>query len=179
MSDGVAEELLNLLAKVPALRVISRSSAFSYKGKDIDIPTIAEQLNVAHILEGSIRKAGDRIRITTQLIEGRSDTHLWSETYDRVLDDIFEIQDEIAAEVVGELKVTLLGDAPKALQTSSEAYDEYLLGQHLMHERTKASIEEAARHFELALDRDPWLCACPCRFRHCLDAIAKREQYLW
>jgi len=154
MSDGIAEELLNLLAKIPELRVISRSSAFSFKGKDIDVPTIAEQLNVAHILEGSIRKAGDRIRITTQLIEGRSDTHLWSETYDRVLDDIFGIQDEIAQKVVDELKFTLLDDIPQASQTDPEAYEQYLVGQHLMHQRTKASIEQATTHFQSALDLD-------------------------
>jgi len=155
MSDGIAEELLNLLAKIPELRVISRSSAFSFKGKDIDIPTIAEQLNVAHILEGSIRKAGDRIRITTQLIEARSDTHLWSETYDRVLDDIFGIQDEIAQKVVDELKFTLLGESPRATQTDPEAYEEYLLGQHLMHDRTKASLKKAVEHFVRAIEADP------------------------
>ncbi len=155
MADGIAEELPNLLAKIPELRVISRSSAFSFKGKDIDIPTIAEQLNVAHILEGSIRKAGDRIRITTQLIEARSDTHLWSETYDRVLDDIFGIQDEIAQEVVDELKFTLLDDTPQAAQTDPEAYEQYLVGQHLMHQRTKTSIEQATIHFERALHKDP------------------------
>ena len=98
-SDGISEELLNLLAKIPELRVISRSSAFSFKGKDIDIPRIAEQLNVAHILEGSVRKSGNQIRIPAQLIEARSDTHLWSETYDREFIDIFTIQDEIAATV--------------------------------------------------------------------------------
>jgi TolB-like protein/Flp pilus assembly protein TadD len=155
MSDGIAEELLNLLAKIPQLRVISRSSAFSFKDKDIDIPTIAEQLNVAHILEGSVRKAGERIRITAQLIEARSDTHLWSKTYDRVLDDIFAIQDEIAEEVVVELKFTLLGETPTVHKTDPEAYDEYLLAQHLMHQRTKASIEQAARHFERAVELDP------------------------
>ena len=93
-SDGISEELLNLLSKIPEMRVISRSSAFSYKGKDIDIPTIAAQLNVTHVLEGSVRKSGNQIRITAQLIEARSDTHLWSETYDRSLDDIFALQDE-------------------------------------------------------------------------------------
>ena len=86
-SDGISEELLNLLAKIPELRVISRSSAFSFKGKDFDIPTIAGQLNVAHILEGSVRKAGNQVRITAQLIDARSDTHLWSQTYDRELDE--------------------------------------------------------------------------------------------
>jgi len=108
MSDGIAEELLNLLAKIPELRVISRSSAFAYKGKDIDMPTVAEQLNVVHILEGSVRKAGNQLRITAQLIEAQSDTHLWSETYDRELVNIFDIQDEIAATVVEELKLAIL-----------------------------------------------------------------------
>ncbi|UCC14439.1 MAG: adenylyl cyclase, partial [Gammaproteobacteria bacterium] len=99
-ADGISEELLNLLARIPTLRVISRSSAFSFKGKDVNIPEVARQLNVAHVLEGSVRKSGDKIRITAQLIEARSDTHLWSETYDRTLDDIFAIQDNVAAAVV-------------------------------------------------------------------------------
>ena len=122
LSDGIAEELLNLLAKIPDLRVISRSSAFSYKGKDIKLAQVAEELNVAHILEGSVSKAGNKIRITAQLIEARSDTHLWSETYDRELDDIFAIQDEIAATVVAQLKITLLGEAPHVQETDPEAY---------------------------------------------------------
>ena len=112
-SDGISEELLNLLAKVPELQVTSRSSAFAFKGERIDIPEVAQKLNVAHILEGSVRKAGNQVRITAQLIQARSDTHIWSETYDRTLDNIFAIQDEIASEVVAQLKVTLLGEAPK------------------------------------------------------------------
>ena len=99
-SDGISEELLNLLAKIPELRVISRSSAFFFKGKDIKITDVARELNVVHILEGSVRKAGKQVRITAQLIDAHSDTHLWSETYDRELDDIFAIQDEIAGAVV-------------------------------------------------------------------------------
>jgi TolB-like protein len=98
-SDGISEDLLNLLAQIPELRVISRSSAFSFKGKDIAIPALAGQLNVAHVVEGSVRKIGDRVRITAQLIEARSDSHLWSESYDRKLDDIFAVQDEIAAAI--------------------------------------------------------------------------------
>lgn len=121
-SDGVAEEILNLLAKIPELRVISRSSAFSFKGKNLEIPEIAERLDVAHVLEGSVRKAGNRVRITAQLIEARSDTHLWSQTWDRTLDDVFAIQDEIAADVVGELKVTLVGEVPTARRTDPEVY---------------------------------------------------------
>ncbi len=125
-ADGISEELLNLLAKIPELRVISRSSAFSFRGDDINIPNVAEQLNVAHVLEGSVRKAGNQIRITVQLIEARSDTHIWSETYDRTLDDIFAIQDEIAAEVVDQLKLTLLGDSPKTIKVDPEAYTLFL-----------------------------------------------------
>ena len=107
LSDGISEELLNLLAKIPELRVISRSSAFSFKGKDIAIPEIARQLNVAHILEGSVRKSGNTLRITAQLIEARSDTHLWSETWDRPLDDTtnvrFRLNDSAARGLLGAL----------------------------------------------------------------------------
>jgi TolB-like protein len=92
MSDGIAEEILNLLARVPDLRVISRSSAFAFKGKDLPIPEIAQQLNAAYILEGSVRKAGDQLRITAQLIDAGSDTHRWSRTYDRRLENVFDIQ---------------------------------------------------------------------------------------
>jgi TolB-like protein/lipoprotein NlpI len=119
-SDGISEELLSLLAKIPGLRVISRSSAFSFKGKDVDMPTIAQQLNVAHILEGSVRKVGNQVRITVQLIEARSDTHLWSATYDRTLTDIFAIQNEIAAAAFAlYLQAMYLGNRGKA-----EAYEQ-------------------------------------------------------
>jgi TolB-like protein/TolA-binding protein len=123
LSDGIAEELLNLLAKVPDLRVISRSSAFSFKGQSVEIPEIARRLNVAHILEGSVRKSGNRLRITAQLIDARSDTHLWSETYDRVLDDVFAIQDEIAETVAGRLESTLLGTVQKSAPVNPAAYE--------------------------------------------------------
>jgi adenylate cyclase len=131
LSDGIAEELLNLLAKIPELRVISRSSAFSFKGKDLKLTEIAKELNVGHILEGSVRKSGNRVRITAQLIDARSDTHLWSETYDRTLDDVFAIQDDIAATVVAQLKITLLGEAPHVEETDPEAYALYLQARHL------------------------------------------------
>src|SRR6266536_1642802 len=99
-SDGISEELLNLLAKIPQLQVTARTSSFSFKGKEIGVPEIARTLHVAHVLEGSVRKAGNSVRITAQLIKAGTDTHLWSQTYDRKLDDIFAIQDEIAADVV-------------------------------------------------------------------------------
>jgi len=154
-SDGIAEELLNLLAKVPELRVISRSSAFSFKGKDIKITEIATELNVAYILEGSVRKAGNQIRITTQLIEARSDTHLWSETYDRSLENIFAVQDEIAAIVVEQLKVELLGSLPTALTTDPDSYATFLRARSLRRQNSSDSLDQAQALLEQVLVADP------------------------
>ena len=131
-SDGISEELLNLLARIPELRVISRSSAFSYKGKDINIPDVASELNVAHVLEGSVRKAGNTIRITAQLIHGPTDKHIWSDTWDRELVDIFAIQDEIAGIVVKRLKIALLDEAPTTTPVDPEAYTLFLRADHLL-----------------------------------------------
>jgi TolB-like protein/cytochrome c-type biogenesis protein CcmH/NrfG len=153
-SDGVSEELLNLLAQIPELTVISRSSAFSFKGKDVAIPTVAEQLNVAHILEGSVRKVGNRVRITAQLIEARSDSYLWSESYDRELDDIFGVQSEIASAVVDALKITLLGNKPKATETNSEAYALYLQGRYFTNQGTEESFKQAETLLKQALSID-------------------------
>ena len=126
-ADGISEELLNLLATIPELRVTARTSSFSFKGKDATIAEIAHQLGVAHILEGSVRKDGQRVRVTAQLIETGAETRLWSATYDRTLDNIFAIQDEIASQVVGSLKVTLLGNPlPRVRETDPEAYVLYL-----------------------------------------------------
>jgi adenylate cyclase len=155
-SDGVAEEVLNLLAKIPDLRVISRSSSFSFRGKDIDIPSIAEQLNVALVLEGSVRRYGDQVRITAQLIEARSDTHLWSETYERELVDVFAIQDEISAAIVESLRDTINLEVDKAPRTTAavgtEAHDAYLRGRYLLAQR---EVSGAAREFEKAISLDP------------------------
>ena len=112
-SDGISEELLNLLAKIPELRVISRTSSFSYKDKNMTLEKIGEELKVTHILEGSVRKSGDNLRITTQLIEVTGGHHLWSETYNLEMEDILKIQDEIAEAVIRQLKITLLGEIPK------------------------------------------------------------------
>lgn len=155
MSDGIAEELLNLLTKIPELRVISRSSAFAFKGEKIDIPEVGKQLNVAHVLEGSVRKAGNQIRITTQLIHARSDTHIWSETYDRELENIFAIQDEIAGKVVEQLKIQLLKDSPKSAQVDPAAYAMFLQARYLRRERTPESLEQAKGLLERALELDP------------------------
>ena len=142
-SDGISEELLNLLAKIPQLQVTARTSSFSFKGKEVAIPEIARTLRVANVLEGSVRKAGNSVRITAQLIRAGTDKHLWSQTYDRKLDDIFAIQDEIAADVVKQLKVTLLGAAPKARTTDPVAYALYLqavqLGRQINAEAFKQS----------------------------------------
>ena len=155
MSDGIAEELLNQLAKIPELRVISRSSAFSYKGKDIKLAQVAEELNVSHILEGSVRKAGNRMRITAQLIEARSDSHLWSETYDRTLDDIFAIQDEISAAVVNQLKIKLLGEIPHVRETNPEAYALYLRARHLHSQGSSEAYRQANALYKQAVAIDP------------------------
>ena len=125
-SDGLTEELLNLLAKVSGLHVASRTSAFSFKGKQEDIRDIADKLCVKHVLEGSVRKSGDQLRITAQLIKARDGYHLWSETYNRSLENVFAIQDEIARAVVEALKPQLLGETPVVRETSSEAYNLYL-----------------------------------------------------
>ena len=130
-ADGISEELLNLLAKIEELRVISRSTSWTFKGKDIDVNEIREKLDVSHILEGSVRKAGNQVRVTAQLIDARTNSHLWSETWDRTLDDIFAIQDDIAARVVGQLRLELTDGPPTAEQISPRAYELYLEGQYL------------------------------------------------
>jgi TolB-like protein len=160
-SDGISEEILNALSKIPDLHVTSRSSAFSFKGKDIDIPTVAAQLGVANVLEGSVRKSGMKVRITAQLIEAESDRHLWSETYDRELVDIFAIQDEISAAIVTALKEHLdAGDISEVLSTrrpttSTQAYEAYLRGRHLIVQRTQDSVAGAVEEFSEAIRLDP------------------------
>jgi len=154
-SDGISEELLNLLAKIPQLRVISRTSAFSYKNKAVKVADVARELKVSHVLEGSVRKAGDRVRITAQLISADSDSHIWSETYDRTLDDIFEVQDEIAATVVERLKVTLLAESPHVQQTDPRAYTLRLQARHLAKRFSAESYEQASALYQQALAIDP------------------------
>ena len=154
-SDGVSEELLNLLAKIPELRVASRTSAFSFKGETLEISEIAERLDVAHVLEGSVRKDGNQVRVTAQLIDARSDTHMWSETWDRTLDDIFAIQDEIAADVVAQLKVSLLGAAPTVEATDPEAYALFLQARQLGRQFTAEGYERSNSLYEQALEIEP------------------------
>ena len=154
-SDGISEELLNLLAQIPELRVTARTSSFSFKGQNLEIREIAERLNVAHILEGSVRKAGNEVRITAQLIDARSDTHMWSDTWDRTLDDIFAIQDEIATDLVDQLKVTLLGAAPAVEETDPEAYTLYLQARHVRRQGTAEGLEQSDALYQQALAIDP------------------------
>jgi TolB-like protein len=154
-ADGISEELLNLLARIPELKVISRSSAFSYKGKDINLSQVAEELDVNHILEGSVRRSGDQIRITAQLIDGRTDSHIWSETYDRPWNDIFAIQDEVAAAVVERLKVTLVDGAEGIEKTDPEAYALYLQAGSVNARRTPVDSDRAVELYQQVLAIDP------------------------
>jgi TolB-like protein/Tfp pilus assembly protein PilF len=154
-SDGLSEELLNLLAKIPDLRVAARTSSFSFKGQNLEIPQIASRLNVAHVLEGSVRKSGNQLRITAQLIRADNGYHLWSETYDRQLDNVFQIQDDIAAAVVDALKITLLGAAPTVRETDPEAYQLFLEGQFIRRQISASTIPKAIDLFKKALEIDP------------------------
>ena len=132
-SDGISEDIITDLSKVSALRVISRNTAFTFKGKHVDMPQVARQLKVTHILEGSVRKAGGRVRITAQLIDGAADGHVWAERYDRDLNDIFALQDEISEAIVKALKLKLLPEEKKAIETRGtdnvEAYNLYLMAR--------------------------------------------------
>ena len=158
-SDGLAEELLNLLAKIPGLHVAARTSSFHFKGHTGSVAEIGEQLNVATILEGSVRRSGNRVRVTAQLVKAADGFHMWSDTYDRELDDIFAIQEEIATQVVEALKITLMGeDATKLAQRPTdnvEAYDAYLLGLQRMARRQSDALQEAAAYYERAVGLDP------------------------
>jgi len=154
--DGLTEELLNVLTRIPKLRVASRTSSFSFKGKKTDLKAAAEKLQVDHILEGSVRKSGNKIRVTAQLIEAATDSHLWSETYDRELDDIFAIQDDIAARILEALKCRLgtepLGDATTE---DPKAYEYFLRGRGYAILGSERDRELATEMFQKAVDLDP------------------------
>ena len=159
-SDGLSEELLNLLAKVDGLKVAARTSSFKFRNSESDIAEIGKQLNVATILEGSVRKSGNQARITAQLIKVDDGFHMWSETYDRELDNIFEVQDEIARAIVDALKLPLLGHDAKPLTSAAStdnfaAYDLYLLGRHHAREYSQPGLERARDYYLKALEIDP------------------------
>jgi len=147
-ADGISEEILNLLADVSELSVASRTSAFAYKGKSLPIPEIARALNVRYVLEGSVRKAGEQVRVTAQLIDAETDRHLWSDTYDRALRDIFKIQDEIAAAIGQALQVRLLGDEGGEIRAEAidpDVYTRFLEARYLLRRRDWADMQEANR----------------------------------
>jgi TolB-like protein/Tfp pilus assembly protein PilF len=157
-SDGLSEELLNLLARVPQLRVIARTSSFAFKGKEIGIAEIAKTLNVANVLEGSVRKSGDTLRITAQLIRTADSSHLWSETYDRQMTDVFKVQDEIAGAVVAQLKVKLLPEQQVInahRTTDTEAYNQYLLGNQYFNRNSTEGYQLAVSAYQKAVALDP------------------------
>jgi TolB-like protein/Tfp pilus assembly protein PilF len=156
--DGLAEELLNALAKIDALRVAARTSAFSFKGKETDVREIGRKLNVSTVLEGSVRKVGDRVRITAQLVNAADGYHLWSERYDRRMEDIFDVQDEISLAIVEALKVKLLGTEKAAVlkryTENTDAYQLYLKGRFFWSKRSKNGLQAAIRCFEQAIEKD-------------------------
>ena len=158
-SDGMAEEILNALTKVGGLRVAARTSSFAFKGRNKDIPTIGERLNVDYVLEGSVRKAGNTIRITAQLINVDSGFHLWSEKYDRELKNIFAIQDEISQAITKALQIEIMVEtgAPlvKPSTTNINAYDHYLQGRYHWIKRTEEGLTAAIKHFKQAVALDP------------------------
>ena len=158
-TDGIAEEIINALSKVQALRVASRTSSFAFKGKNQDIRQVGEALNVGTVLEGSVRKAGTKLRVTAQLVNVTDGYHLWSERYDRELQDVFAIQDEIAGNIVRALRVVLSDAEKRAIEKAATdnvaAYDYYLRGRQFFHQFRRTGIQFARRMFERALEIDP------------------------
>lgn len=158
-SDGITEEILSTLSKVRGLDVISRTSVMRFKGSDRGVREIARELDVAHVVEGSVRAAGQRLRITAQLIDARTDRHLWSETYDRDLDDVFAIQSDVAGRIVDALKVAITPAERARLEARPtddvEAYQWFLKGRQLLERRTGDSLQRAIDAFDRAIERDP------------------------
>ncbi len=202
-ADGLSEELINVLSKIRGLRVVSRTSAFSFKGAKVDIPTVARKLNVTAVLEGSVRKAGSHVRINAQLVQVASDSALWSRNYDRELEDIFAVQDDIARSVVMELRATLMGEAAdetggselaaevraavKGRSQSAEAYRLYLQGAFFRKRYNAQDLSKAIGYFKEALDHDPgfalaWASLSFCYMHQSANAwapIAEGAQRAW
>ena len=158
-TDGIAEEIINALTKIQALRVASRTSSFAFKGKNEDIGDIGRKLKVATVLEGSVRKARTTLRVTAQLVNVADGYHLWSERYDRELEDVFAIQDEIAQNIVRALRVMLSEEEKRAIEkvptADLQAYDYYLRGRQFFHQFRRTGIQFARRMFERAIEIDP------------------------
>jgi adenylate cyclase len=155
-ADGLSEEILNLLSGIPNLKVIGRTSSFQFKGRNDDLRSIGEKLGAAYVLEGSVRRVADRVRVTAQLVSARDGIDLWSNTYDRRFDDVLELQDELAAGVARALEVSVRNDASQARGShNSEAYDFYLRGLHALEAFNGVGFETAGNDFQQALDLDP------------------------
>jgi serine/threonine protein kinase/Flp pilus assembly protein TadD len=158
-TDGIAEEIINALSKIQALRVASRSSAFAFKGKNLDIREVGDKLGVSTVLEGSVRKAGNRLRITAQLVNVADGYHLWSDRYDRQLDDVFAVQDEIAENIVKALRVVLSETEKRAIEQARpenvQAYEYYLKGRQFSYQYREKSLQFARRMFQRAIEVDP------------------------
>jgi TolB-like protein/Flp pilus assembly protein TadD len=175
--EGIAEELINALTKIGELRIASRTSAFAFRGKDVSIRRIGEELGVAAVLEGSVRKAGNKLRVTAQLVNVADGYHLWSERYDRDLEDVFAIQDEIAENIVKALRVMLTDREKRALERPAtenvQAYEFYLRGRQYYHQWRKKSIEYARRMFERAIALDPQFARAYAGIADCCSFLAK------
>jgi adenylate cyclase len=168
--DGISEEILDALAKVDGLHVVARTSSFSFKGKNADVSQIAQKLNVRNILEGSLRREGNRIRITAQLVNAADASHIWSETYERELQGVFAVQDEITRAIVDALKIKLAVAPPAHAQQNTEAYDLYLQGLYLSNKSDEEDLRKSLTLFQRALDIDP-------NFARAWTGIAKA--WLW
>jgi serine/threonine protein kinase/Tfp pilus assembly protein PilF len=174
-ADGVAEEIINALSKIKALKVSSRTSSFSFKGKNEDIREIGRKLQVGTILEGSVRKAGKRLRVTAQLVNAADNSQLWAERYDRELEDVFAIQDEISANIVSALRVVLTEDEKKAIEqvptANVEAYEYYLRGRQFFHQHRRRAMEFAVQMFESAIELDPGYALAHCGVADCCSFL--------
>jgi adenylate cyclase len=153
--DGISEEILHTLAKVDGLRVVSRTSSFSFKGKSVNAREVGEKLNVANVLEGSLRREGNRVRVTAELISASSGFHLWTETYDRKLEGMFALQDEITRAIVDALKVKLAVSLPVHEQRNTEAYELYLQGLYFSNKSSEEDLRRALSFFQRAVEKDP------------------------
>jgi adenylate cyclase len=181
-SDGICEDVITDLSKVSALFVVARNTSFTYKGRHVDVPHLAQRLNVSHVLEGSVRKAGGRVRITAQLIDGRTGGHVWAERYDRDLNDIFALQDEISAAIVEALKLQLLPTEKQAIAARGTsdvaAYDIYLRGRQLIRREKEAESRAAAELFRQATRLDPTFAAAHAGLAQILALMVFRRQEL-
>ena len=169
--DGISEEILDALAKVEGLRVVARTSSFSFKGKNADVSEIAQKLNVQNVLEGSLRREGNRIRITAQLINARNGFHIWSETFERELQGVFAVQDEITRSIVDALKIKLAAVPAARPEHDTAAYDLYLQGLYLSNKSDEENLRKSLSLFQQALDKDP-------NFARAWTGIAKAWEWL-